>query len=378
MGARRRIRQAVHRPGAAGDGAVPPRTGTAEDLSHPQEGPPHPDRPVGRRRGRHRRGPHRPRPPSTGQLPPRRGAGGGKHRPGLGAADEARLGGGHRPRRAHVSCRHRQPRNGLAGGGRMFRSHPPIARRPGGDGFVRRGRRRVRLRRACQHRSTRYRPGPGARHPHRRDAEHGQPGGGAAVVAPAGGRHRPGPDGVHHQQRHQGAPDGAGELRHIDGRGREGGDHETDPRIRRQTPVLRRSAGPRHRQDRRVPVSASGHCSHERLQDQRIRQPDRRPRIRAAGGKPDAGVPRRLPLLLGPLSRGVCAGMRGPAPGSRGNGIPQRRRDDPVLPHARGSGPGLADDGRPRPEARPQRPGSLRDVRDPLERRFGGPVRETL
>src|SRR3546814_3386356 len=53
------------------------------------------------------------------------------------------------------------------------------------------------------------RRGVPARHPHRRDGEHRQSGGGVSMVAPPGARRRPRPDGVHHQRADQSASDGA-------------------------------------------------------------------------------------------------------------------------------------------------------------------------
>ena len=61
--------------------------------------------------------------------------------------------------------------------------------------------------------------------------------------------------------------------------------------------------GPRLGPDRGRLLSCAGHRAHERLQDQRICQFDRRRRIRAEGGKPHARVPRRVALLLAALPR---------------------------------------------------------------------------
>ena len=51
-------------------------------------------------------------------------------------------------------------------------------------------------------------------------------------------------------------------------------------------------AGPRHRQDRRAVPSAARDRPAQRLQDQRVRAPDRRLGLRGTGGEPDARVPR--------------------------------------------------------------------------------------
>ena len=60
--------------------------------------------------------------------------------------------------------------------------------------------------------------------------------------------------------------------------------------------LLRRAAVGRHRHDRRGLLSQAGDRAALRLQDQRVRQADRRRRLRAQGREPDAGLSRRRPL----------------------------------------------------------------------------------
>ena len=52
------------------------------------------------------------------------------------------------------------------------------------------------------------------------------------------------------------------------------------------------------------------HPAAERFQDERIRQPDRRPRLRAGRGKPDDRLPRRIALLQPALPRGFALECR--------------------------------------------------------------------
>ncbi len=144
----------------------------------------------------------------------RLGAGHPHHRPGLGAGHEAGGGDRHRPRRAHLARRHRQPRAGAAGHRRHRRRHPGPARRAGGHGVLRRGRPGPCLRGLRRGRGGGGRPRRHPGDPHQGDAQPRQPGGGLPLVAAACRRRRPGADGVRGLQPGQGAPDGAGPLRH--------------------------------------------------------------------------------------------------------------------------------------------------------------------
>ncbi len=132
-------------------------------------------------------------------------------------------------------------------------------------------------------------------------------------------------------------------------------DRRAHRRLRRQDRVFRRPPGARPRAHRRRALSEAGDRAHERLQDQRICRPDRRRRVRAEGREPDDRLPRRLALLLAALPRGLRARMPGDPPAARGDGLRQRRRDDPVLPLDRGSRPRACGHGGERPQARRER-----------------------
>lgn len=77
---------------------------------------------------------------------------------------------------------------------------------------------------------------------------------------------------------------------------------------------------------------------------------------------------RRLALLLGGLQGWLRAGMPGGTAPARGDGVSERGRHDPLLPIAGRGGPGARGDGDPRTQARRERPRTVRDVRDPVER----------
>ncbi len=191
-------------------------------------------------------------------------------------------------------------------------------------------------------------------------------------------RRRPRAHGVRRLEPRPRAPDGAGPLRRPEGRGGQGRDRTPDPRLRRPARLLRRDPRPRPVAHRRRRPPEAGHRPHERLQDERVRQPPRRPPVRARGGKPDDRVSRRVPLLFGRLPRGLRARMPRHPPPARGDGLHQRRRDDPLLPHAGRGGPRPRRHGRERPPPRRQRPSGLRDVRDSLERHPGRGIRPAL
>ena len=113
----------------------------------------------------------------------------------------------------------------------------------------------------------------------------------------------------------------------------------------------------------------------ERLQDERVREPRRRPRVRAGGGEPDDRVPRRVALLRPALPGRLRARVPGDEEGARRDGPHEREADDPVLPHGRGRARRRGGDGQARPRARRERARGLRDVRDPEQRDPGGAVR---
>jgi pyruvate, water dikinase len=68
-----------------------------------------------------------------------------------------------------------------------------------------------------------------------------------------------------------------------------------------------------------------------RLQDQRVRSADRRPRVRAARREPDARLSRRLALRTRGLPRRLRAGMRRHAAGARRYRAEEPQDHDPVL-----------------------------------------------
>jgi pyruvate,water dikinase len=97
------------------------------------------------------------------------------------------------------------------------------------------------------------------------------------------------------------------------------------------TVLLRgRSVGEKNR--RRL-LSARGHCSPVRLQDQRICRTAGRRDVRAEGREPDARLPRRLALLRSPLPRRLPARMPGQEEGARGDGSDEPQADGALLPH---------------------------------------------
>ena len=238
MGEGRRDRRALHRPGAAGDGAVarqaPALLKSYRDRSEGQ---------AAARRPRHRRG--------------------GRRRPGLrdrerratsSASSTARCWStettdpdwvpimkraaaivtDHGGRTSHAAIVSRElGLPAIVGTGNATARAP---RRAGGHGLLRRGRRGLRLR---GHRRLRgERRSTSTTCPttaHRGDAEPRQSGGGVPLVAAAGRRRRPGADGVRRQQPHQAS------IRwrcvHFDtleGRGGQARDRRADARLCRQ------------------------------------------------------------------------------------------------------------------------------------------------
>ena len=104
----------------------------------------------------------------------------------------------------------------------------------------------------------------------------------------------------------------------------------------------------------------------------------RRSCVRAQGGESNAWVPRRLALLLATLPRRLRARVpRDPSP-TRGDGIQERDRYDPVLPLDQGSRSRARSLGRKRFAARREWPRGLRHVRDPVERHPGESICGTL
>ncbi len=83
------------------------------------------------------------------RLQPGRRAGRRHDRPGLGADHEAGLGHRHQPRRPDLPRRDHRPRARHPRRRRHRQRHQGAGRRPVGDGLLRRGRHRLRLRRRC-------------------------------------------------------------------------------------------------------------------------------------------------------------------------------------------------------------------------------------
>ncbi len=188
-------------------------------------------------------------------------------------------------------------------------------------------------------------------------------------------RRRPGAARVHHQQSRTGAPDGAAAPRPGRRSERAAGDRAAHARLRRQGAVLRRPAGRGRRDDCRRLLAEGRHRADVGLQDQRIRRAARRRGLRAQGGEPDAGVPRRLALLRPALPRRLRPRVPRHAEGPRGDGSGERQADGAVLPDRRGRTTGDRGDGRQRAGAGGTRARGLRDVRDSEQRDAGPRVR---
>jgi hypothetical protein len=99
------------------------------------------------------------------------------------------------------------------------------------------------------------------------------------------------------------------------------------PRLRHAEAVLRREAGRRRRHHRRGLLPEARHRAPVRLQVQRVPQAARRRDLRAGRRKPDAGLPRRLPLHRPQLPRLLRDGMRRDEEGAQRNGPDQRAAD---------------------------------------------------
>ena len=113
----------------------------------------------------------------------------------------------------------------------------------------------------------------------------------------------------------------------------------------------------------------SGDRPHVGLQVQRVRQPDRRPPLRAPGGEPHDRLPRCRTLCLRELPRLLRAGVRGDQTGAQRHGTDQPGGHDPLRAHpgtGQGGGGRL---GRTGAQARGERAAAHHDVRDPLQRR---------
>ena len=133
-------------------------------------------------------------------------------------------------------------------------------------------------------------------------------------------------------------------------------------RVLRGTPLGR----DRHHRGRLLAQAGGG--ADVGLQDQRVRQPDRRSRLRAGRKQPDARFSRRLALRASGLCRGLRAGVPRDAARARTDGPDQRHSHASVRAPNRRGRPRPADDGRPRSAPRRERSEGVRDVRDPQQR----------
>ena len=141
-----------------------------------------------------------------------------------------------------------------------------------------------------------------------------------------------------------------------------------DGRLRRPGRVLRRQALRRHRHDRGRVRARARHRAPVRLQVERVREPDRRPQVRAHRGKPDDRVPRRVALRRRRFPSVLRARVPRSEARARADGSQQRLGHGAVRAHAEGSRTGRRAARGQRPEARRERPQDHHDVRDPVER----------
>ena len=88
--------------------------------------------------------------------------------------------------------------------------------------------------------------------------------------------------------------------------------------------------------DRRGVLSEARDRAHVRLQDQRVRDADRRPRFEPTEENPMLGLPRRLALRASRVRRGLRARVRRHEARARDDGAHQRQAHDPLLPPRRG------------------------------------------
>ena len=210
-----------------------------------------------------------------------------------------------------------------------------LARRTDRHGFVRGRRHRFRLRRQTAVRSGAHKFERPAAPAHESHDERGQSGRGISPFLHSKRRRRSRARGIHHQQLHQSASAGADRLREDRQCGSQNEHRRVNGRLRRQTAVLRGQTRARRRHDRRCVLSQGCDRAAERFQNKRIREPDRRPRLRAGGGKSDARFPRRVALLQPAISGRLCPRMPRDEKSARRNGPDECETDGPVLPHSR-------------------------------------------
>ena len=152
-----------------------------------------------------------------------------------------------------------------------------------------------------------------------------QPGPRVQDLVPAERRRRAGADGVHHQRVHQGAPARPRAPRAGDRPAGARDARAADPRLPRRRELLRGAPVGGHRHDRRGVLAQAGRRADVGLQDQRVREPARRRRLRAARGQPDDRLSRRVALRASGLRGGLRARVPGDEAGARGDGADERR-----------------------------------------------------
>ena len=167
------------------------------------------DRPEDRRR----RGPGAQERRPDERLPGRRGARRRHDRPRLGADHEAGRRDRDQPRRPDLPRRDHRPRARHPRRGRLRQRDPGPGRRPRGDGLVRRGRHRARLRGPARLLGRAHRARHDARHPGEDHDERRHAGAGVLVRPAAAPRRRPGPARVRHQPADRHPPAGAAPAR---------------------------------------------------------------------------------------------------------------------------------------------------------------------
>ena len=182
------------------------------------------------------------------------------------------------------------------------------------------GRYRPRLRRAAARRDRGRRARPDAAvadqdHDERRQSR-------ARVRVPAAAQRGRGPRAarVHHQPQRRHPPEGAARAR-PPARGTEARDRDAHRRLPQPDRVLRAEDRRRRRDDRRGVLPEEGHRAAVRLQVERVLEPGRRRPLRAARGKPDAGLPRRVAIHRARVLRLLRARVRGDEARARRDGL---------------------------------------------------------
>ena len=310
MGSRRERRQALHPAGTSRDGEVAGRRQRIASLP-PQIrvdgaglGPC--DRAEGRAGDRSRHQVRRGDGSREGGRRARRRHDG----PGLGARDEACGGDRHQPGRTHVSRGDHRTRARYSRGGRVRRRDAGAGRRRAGDRVVHRRRHGPRLRRHARGRGHRGRARPDAARADEAHDERRQSGARVRVPPPAERRCGARPPRIHHQQERRRASEGAARARSPAARAA-ARNPPADRRICEPDRVLREQGRRGRGDDRRGVLAEEGDRAPLRLQVERVFEPRRRPALRAARGKSDARVPRRVALHRAVVPRLLRARMRG-------------------------------------------------------------------